>query len=528
MELTRTSPIQFNIIPISGSTLILKFRVKGSRDIIKIDIRIIIYFKNPIHRTMTDTISSQVLSLLTFAEDKVYKTLIKIPEFKNYTQSYVIFTIDPKESLYKKVFIEDINIEFSSQKIDVPIIEEILLEEILLPRKYTSETLDQMILEYNRELPKDSKKRISYIYSLYANDSFAIVASNHVKYLKYIYRQNENEHIGIESIDWSQIGSISWNEKRNVLIHPFLYPFASIGSFAQNSRNFARLLTIKNKIGGFDVADSNKISSFAVNLVNKIDLMMVPSGFARDAYISSGVNIPVEILPHGIPDEFLSDPINIDNPINMYNPINNNGDIIKLRKAKESGNILILYFLIHSEHRKGADIVRNVMKRIQKKFHNVYLIVKGPSCNYFPGINTIHIGSWMNNNDLRSLYDISDICLSPSRGGGFELNALEAASRGIPTLVTNGGCFLDLINYFIPVNQSNIATQPLPGNTVHIGYGCEADINDLEIKLTDTIDRLEYWKEHFRNNIKEIRDKYSWRNTVKILDEHLRNHEFIE
>ena len=521
MELTRTSPIQLNIVPIPGSILILKFRVKGSRDIIKIDIRIIIYLKNPTHRTMTDMVSSEVLSLLAFAEDKVYKAVIKVPEFKNYTKSYIIFSIDPKESLYKKVFIEDINIELSSQKIDVPVI-----EEIPLPKKYTiGETLDQMIYGYNRELPKDLKKRISYIYSLYANDSFAIVASNHVKYLKYIYQQKKNENIEIESIDWSQLGNINWNEKRNILLHPFLYPFASIGSFAQNSRNFARLLAMKNKIGGFDVADSNKISNFAVGLVNKIDLMIVPSGFARDAYISSGVNTPVEILPHGIPDEFLRDDL-----INVTNSkmLSNNDDIIKLRKIKESGNILILYFLIHSEHRKGADLVRNVMKRIQKKFHNVYLVVKGPKYNYFSGIKIIHIGSWMNNNDLRSLYDTCDICLSPSRGGGFELNALEAISRGIPTLVTNGGCFLDLIDYFIPVNLSNIATQPLPGNAVHIGYGCEPDINDLEAKIIDTINRLEYWKEHFRNNIKEIRNKYSWRNTVKILDEHLRNHGFIE
>ena len=515
MELTRTSPIQFNIKPISGSTLNLKFIVKGSRDIIRFDIRVIIHSKNPIHRTMTDMISSDILGLYTLVEDSAYKVLIKIPEFKNYTKSYIIFTIDPNESLYKKVFIEDINIEFSFQKIDGPVI-----EEIPSPNGHTkSDTIFQMVSQYN-ELPKDSKKRISYIHSLYANDSFAIVASNHVKYLKYKYIA-ENEHIEIESIDWSQLGSISWNEKRNVLLHPFLYPFSSIESFAQNSRNFAKLLGMKNKIGGFDVADSNRISSFAVGIVNRIDLMMVPSGFARDAYISSGVTTPVEILPHGIPDEFLR-----DDPINTNNT--NNGDIIKLRNLKKSGNILILFFLIHSEHRKGADLVRNVMKRIQKKFENVYLVVKGPMRNYFSGIRTVHIESWMSNNDLKLLYDTCDICLSPSRGGGFELNALEAVSRGVPTLVTNGGCFLDLINYFIPINLSNIATQSLPGNAVHIGYGCEADINDLDKKLTDTIDRLEYWKKHFKSNTEEIRDKYSWRNAVKILDEHLRNYGFIE
>src|SRR3989338_3905589 len=140
MELTRTSPIQFNIKPISGSTLNLKFIVKGSRDIIRFDIRAIIHSKNPIHRTMTDMISSDILGLSTLIEDSAYKVLIKIPEFKNYTKSYIIFTIDPNESLYKKAFVEDINIEFSSQKIDEPVI-----EEIPSPNGPKSDTTFQMV-----------------------------------------------------------------------------------------------------------------------------------------------------------------------------------------------------------------------------------------------------------------------------------------------------------------------------------------------------------------------------------------------
>src|SRR3972149_11620899 len=116
MQTTRTSPIQFGIKPISGSTLSLNFLVKGSRDIIKIDIYIIIYSKNPIHRNMIDMIGSDMLSVSTYMEDKIYSALIKVPEFRNYTQSYLIFSINQSESLYKKVFIENINIEFLSQK----------------------------------------------------------------------------------------------------------------------------------------------------------------------------------------------------------------------------------------------------------------------------------------------------------------------------------------------------------------------------------------------------------------------------
>jgi glycosyltransferase involved in cell wall biosynthesis len=105
---------------------------------------------------------------------------------------------------------------------------------------------------------------------------------------------------------------------------------------------------------------------------------------------------------------------------------------------------------------------------------------------------------------------------------------LEAVSRGIPTLVPNGGCFTDLMDYFIPVDLSDKAVQSLPGNTIHTGYGCQIAMDDFEDKLADIIDRLDYWKKRSNNVTKEIREKYSWRNTAKMLDEYLRNHGFIE
>jgi hypothetical protein len=127
MQVTRTFPIQFEIKPISESTLSLKFLMKGSRDIIRIDTRIVIYFKNTVHRNMIDMISSDILSVLTSGGDKICKALVKVPKFKNYTQSYIIFAINQNESLYNKVLIEDISVEFLSQKIDAPIVEEISL-----------------------------------------------------------------------------------------------------------------------------------------------------------------------------------------------------------------------------------------------------------------------------------------------------------------------------------------------------------------------------------------------------------------
>jgi glycosyltransferase involved in cell wall biosynthesis len=405
---------------------------------------------------------------------------------------------------------QEINeIENSQKTEDVPIQESQI--------RTVSDMIDQMTSQYSKDLPKDVEKRISYIYPLDSTHSFHIVAVNHIKHLRYKHT-SENRYVEIEEIDWSQLSNIDWNEKRSILLHPFLYPFASVDSFMQNSKNFARLLAMKNKIGGFDVADSNRISKPAVDLINKIDLMMVPSNFVKETYVKSGVTIPIEVLPHGISDKFSSDGI----------VSTDNEKIMKLRKMRQKGKILILYFLVHSPHRKGADLVKRVMKRIQKEYDEVYLVVRTKRCDFFSEVRSICIDSWLSDNDLVALYDSCDICLSPSRGGGFELNALEAVSRGVPTLVPNGGCFTDLMDYFIPVDLSDKVVQPLPGNTIHTGSGCQVNMDDFEDKLKDTINRLDYWKERSKSSTKEIREKYSWMNTAKMLDEFLKNHGFIE
>ncbi len=375
---------------------------------------------------------------------------------------------------------------------------------------------------------KEHKDKVSYIYPFYDKSSFNVVSSNHIKYLREI-----SKDVDIQEIDWSRLGDIVWERNANVLLHPILYPFGSPSQFSQNSRSFSRLLDIKHKIGGFDVADSDKISPFSVEILNKLDLIMVPSNWARDAYINSRVKSPVEVLPHGIPDEFLDDNIavayNNEQPKLSDEQLKLSKDIINVRDIKEQGNILVLYFMMHSSYRKGADLVTEVMKRIQNKFKNVYLIFKSPGviARECPGVNGIGLRDWIDINDMKLLYDMCDICICPSRGGGFELNALEAVSKGLPTLVPNGGCFLDYIDYLIPIDLNDKKFQLFIGNPIHIGNGFEVDIDDFEIKLTDVINNLDEYKARFRKNSANVRDKLSWRNTAKILEEYLKKYEFI-
>jgi glycosyltransferase involved in cell wall biosynthesis len=414
------------------------------------------------------------------------------------------------------------------------------------------------------ELPKDNKRRLMWVYPMGKNQSFNLVAKHQMKFFNEKYLEDKgmtfDKYVEIQELDWSEVsGEMSdvtnWKEKRNVLLHPFLYPFTSKDSFLNNARNFARLLVAKNKIGGFDVSDSDKISDIGVELINKIDLIMVPSAFSRDAYINSGVRPEiVQVLPHGLDDYFLSDNLDeekedIDDSNTEDNEDIDNKDkaqvqemLKKLKELRDNGKILILYFVLHSAYRKGADLVEKVMKRVEKKLkedgneNEVCLVVRSKSFKYFDKTekekergNVILVDEWLSSKNLVKLYDSCDICLVPSRGGGWEMNAMEAASRGLVTLVPNAGCFLDIKDYLLMVDiDKSKKVKPLPGNAIHIGYGYEVDMNDFENKLLDVINNLDEHKEIFETNMYDIREKYSWRVIVNQLDEILGRYGFYE
>ena len=425
------------------------------------------------------------------------------------------------------------------------------------------------------ELPKDSKRRLVYVYPMGKKQSFNLVAKHQIKFFNEKYLVDKgmtfDRYVEIQELDWSEISGetsdvCNWREKRNVLLHPFLYPFTSKESFLDNAKNFARLLVTKNKIGGFDVADSDKVSDIAVELINKIDLIIVPSAFSRDAFINSGVRPEiVRVLPHGLDDYFLMDDVdiniegrNVDNGNGEDNgnidneDIDNKNDIEnvkktfdKLKELREKGKILVLYFVLHSSYRKGADLVEEVIKRVEKRLkedgneNEICLVIRSKSLKYFENItdkdinngkdNIILVDEWLNNRELVKLYDLCSVCLVPSRGGGWEMNAMEATSRGLITLAPNAGCFLDMQEYLMMVDiDKDKIVKPLPQNPVHIGNGYEMNMDDFENKLLNVINNFHEIKDKFEDNMYDVREKYSWRNVVLQLDDILMKYGFYE
>ena len=363
------------------------------------------------------------------------------------------------------------------------------------------------------------RKGITYIYETYMNNSFAIISRQHIKHLR--------RHVEVYEVSDDVLDNMMWSSGHNILIHPITYRLLGWDGYLRErgKKRLERLRLIKRRLGGFDIAETSRISDEAVRILNKMDLVFVPSSFSKEIMQKCGVKAPVEVMPHGVHElyelqKFCGKPLS--------------RKIAFLKAMKEQRNYkYVLFFVWYSEHRKGGDIVADAMSRIQKEFDDVILLVKAGdvidgSIHYFSPLRMVMVRGILKDYEVVQLYDLADVCVVPSRGGAFELNALEAMCRGVPTIATDGICFRDLRGYYIPIRCTNGHRIYPPQAIIHIGEGVEPDREDFYKKLVDVLDRLEHYKREFERRRKELLEKYSWRRLCdEILVPKLREFGFI-
>jgi len=359
-----------------------------------------------------------------------------------------------------------------------------------------------------------------YVYPVWQQGSFSNIARQHIKHLR--------QKVRVQEIDDNILDNLMWTPGKSVLLHPIGYLLLGdrVTQFQERIRRLHKLKNVAKRLGGFDTADSSRISSIFVDILNHQDLVFVPSEWAKEVYVNSGVNAPVHVLPHGLPDEFLTQP----NPNNLK--VENNALKMLLDLKRKHKARLVLFFLLHSGYRKGADLVAEAMRMVQQEFTKTYLVVKtgdieDPYLKRFRGLKWMNVKGWLNAEELRQLYDICDVVICPSRGGGFELNALEGIARNKPVIVPNAMCFKDYANYAITVDVAR-EVRVLPGNPIHIGVGYEVDLNELTHTLMRVLSHYEVYRRRAVKWGKQVREKYAWSNICDELYDILNSYGFVE
>ncbi|RLF08430.1 MAG: hypothetical protein DRJ60_00425 [Thermoprotei archaeon] len=329
-----------------------------------------------------------------------------------------------------------------------------------------------------------------YVYPIWHRVSFTLIAKKHLEYMKKKAR--------VEEIDELAFPHILPHSRPLVFIQPFFYVML------RSSRFISRRLHAYRGFIGIDVADSDRISNLAVSMTDYVEVMVVPSSFAKEAYIKSGATCRVEVVPHGLDDYWFTDPPRLTQSF---------PDLFNLKRQRRLK--FLLFFLWHSDYRKGADLVYNFYRELKKERKDVVLIFKtatadGHWAKKFKELSCIHVYGWLTEEQKMELYDLSDIYLLFSRGGGFELNGLEALVRGCFVIAPNRGSWVDYLDRMHLVN-SHSCSYVLKDNPIHCGKGVEVDIERAIDRVHVVLDNLDDFKAKQREFVmKRVYPNFRW------------------
>jgi len=326
-------------------------------------------------------------------------------------------------------------------------------------------------------------KRISY-FKAGNYVSFFLISYFHIKEL----RKNFDVREGIVNILGHELAFKRYLRDVDLaIVHPCLYPFA----FGDYQEYYVKFFNTFNKSIGIDTADSNKVNPKFKKLLDSFTRLIVPSEWAKKAYLKTRTKTPIHILPHGLDEAFFQPKISVPRSY-------------VLQRLQQNPKTKILFFYIHSEWRKGIDLI----EKIAPKIPNTLWVMKSMEGGAKPNIPNLFVitgqQSW---SELVEIYDICDILFLPSRGEGFGLNVLEALARGLPVLYPEKSAMSEYAHGYGVEIKAKALDQPLPDNLVHIVKGHTIDLEDAVNKINMVIKDLNYYKNLAS---KFPRERYGW------------------
>jgi len=373
-------------------------------------------------------------------------------------------------------------------------------------------------------LPAGLENRdIIYAYPTRITTSFGLVARKHIEYLRKFYNVREVDEVVVPDII-SQInnGIVVLHPATNILDRLTVYNVNAQqqGMMIMNALDYYRVMRaiqIHDKLKnlhmiGFETCDSDKMSKYAVDLINSVKKVAVPSTYCVDVFRNSGVKAKIYYIPHALDETWYELPNVWSSDLKAR--INNQQLLSLYEFKKRSGKKILLFWQWYSTTRKGWNEVVEVYKRIRKERDNVILVVKtgDPTLRELQdlrGIEFINVWGWLSDVEKMALYDIADATLLFSHAGAFELNGLESLARGVPCLAHDAGSWRDYMHplFFIKHGEK---VKVFDQNLFHAGYGYTVNIEDAVAKINDVLDNTSEHRAIAEEHRQKLKETFVW------------------
>ncbi len=361
-----------------------------------------------------------------------------------------------------------------------------------------------------------AKRYVIYCYPIWHTVSFSLIARKHIEQLRRYTKVYEWDELNLPDI---------YPVKEYTLfVHPL---FGATWRWCQQLRlaesnldkaveNLSKRFEKYEKVIGIDVADSDRMSDIAVKLTEVYDEVIVPSNFARQSYVNSGVKVPVRVVPHGLDVEWYE-----GRPKTLAD-ISNQALRILWQLKRVTRKKLLLFWMWHSPERKGWPEVLAFYERLREERDDVALVVKSGApldmdAERAKRLEIINIFGWLTEEEKMFLYDICDLTLLFSRGGGFELNGLESLARGVPAIGHRKGAWTDYMPDWLLLREG-LKVRVFLDNHIHVGYGYTVDVDDALDKACEILDNLDEYKARTKEYANtHLKPRFNWRRVGEIL-----------
>lgn len=249
-----------------------------------------------------------------------------------------------------------------------------------------------------------------------------------------------------------------------------------------------------------------------VKIMNSPEVKEVwtPSNYCKQAFMKSGVQKPITVIPHGI------------NP-DVWKPLG--------YQWKHDEPFTYLWMGTTHNTRKGMDVAVKAFSQAFKPEDNVRLILKTNKIydsrvdankiikkNLIVGGNSniYVIDDELTEQEMVELVNLSQVYISPHRSEGFGINILQTLATGIPVIATRATGNMDFCNenntHFIEVEKmkrwspfvypyiNSMWDEPIVESLVEKMKFVQANYEDCRIKST--------------KEARKIREEWTWRAVV--------------
>ena len=255
-----------------------------------------------------------------------------------------------------------------------------------------------------------------------------------------------------------------------------------------------------------------------IKKINEKIKIIAPSNWSKKGFLSIGIpEDKIYVIPHGVNQE-------------MFKPVSESEKKKVRKKYHLSKNNFIFLNLGAMTWNKGIDKLLLAFAIINKKFSHTKLILKDQSnlyqLNAHSLIKTVQkknsiidkkvlsnilvISKNLSLNNLNLLYVASDAYVAPYRAEGFNLPPLEAASSGIPIIITNGGSTDDYYNKSFAIKIKSKLMKK--NNNIFL----EPDIESLIDAMSLLVEK-KFYDFNFKETQNFIKKDFSWSSIVKKL-----------